>query len=93
MQLPIQSQPQLYMNLNHNPFAGKPSPQIDAAWHGLMENINIRVSKTEMEKTKQTSVELPEGGGNLAWLGAYHELHCLVSLCRMASMLNIPPRL
>ena len=67
------------MNLNNNTFAGKPNPQIDVAWHGLMENIKIRVSETEMERTGQHSVKLPEGGGNLAWLGVYHELHCLVS--------------
>ena len=71
------------MNLNRNSFAGKPNPQIDASWHGLMENINIRVSETEMEKNKYDSVKLPEGGGNLAWLGVYHELHCLVSKYRL----------
>ena len=67
------------MNLNHNAFAGRPTPEIDAAWHGLMKNINIRVSEEEMARSKQTSLGLPEGGGRLAWLGVYHELHCLVS--------------
>lgn len=70
----------MYMNLDNNPFAGPPDPAIDAAWHKFMENINIRVSKKEMARTRQTSVELPEGGGDLAWLGVYHELHCLVSI-------------
>ena len=79
LQLPIKSDPQLYGNLNHNPFVGPPTPQVDAAWHDLLDNIHLRVSKEELERTKQTSVELPEGGGFLAWLGVYHELHCLVS--------------
>lgn len=69
----------LYDNLNNNPFAGPPDPHIDVAWHGLLEGIHIRVTKEELVKSQQTSVLLPEGGGYLSWLGAYHELHCLVS--------------
>lgn len=69
----------LYMILDNNPFAGRPDPDIDTAWHGLLEDIHIRVTKTELDKSQQTSVLLPEGGGYLSWLGAYHELHCLVS--------------
>jgi hypothetical protein len=71
--------PHMYMNLNHNPFAGPPrgNPDIDETWRELLKNINIRVSKDELESTGQTSVDLPENGGYLAWFGAYHELHCL----------------
>lgn len=66
-------------NLNHNSFAGPPDPRIDVAWHGLLENIHIRVTKEELGKSQQTSVLLPEGGGYLSRLGANHELRCLVS--------------
>ncbi|MCJ1391626.1 hypothetical protein MMC18_004491 [Xylographa bjoerkii] len=76
--LSIQSEPHLYSNLNRNAFAGRPDPQIDASWHQLLNDINIRVSQTELEEMKQSSVSLPEGGGYLSWLGVYHELHCLV---------------
>ncbi|MCJ1285827.1 hypothetical protein MMC26_005168 [Xylographa opegraphella] len=69
--------PQLYDKLKDNIFAGPPSPQLDMAWQNILENINIRVSKTELDIAHQTSVELPEGGGYLSWLGAFHELHCL----------------
>ena len=72
------SDPQFYDNLNHNPFVGQPTPQVDAAWHDLLDNIHLRVSKEELERAKQSSIELPEGGGHLAWLAVYHELHCLV---------------
>lgn len=79
LQLPIKSDPQLYDNLNHNPFVGPPTSRVDAAWHDLLDNIHLRVSKEELERAKQSSIELPEGGGHLAWLAVYHELHCLVS--------------
>ena len=44
-----------------------------------MGNMSIRVTKAELEAHGQTSVQLP-GGGYLAWLGVFHELHCVVSL-------------
>lgn len=69
--------PQLYDKLKDNIFAGPPSPQLDIAWQNSLKNINIRVSKTELETAHQKSIELPEGGGYLSWLGAFHELHCL----------------
>lgn len=68
----------LYETLDRNPFAGPPDPSIDRAWHGLLENIHIRVTEEELDRSQQTSVLLPEGGGYLSWLGVYHELHCLV---------------
>lgn len=69
------------MNLNRNPFTGSPyiNPQVDESWRKLLDNINIRVSKEELEYNHQTSVELPENGGYLAWMSVYHELHCLAS--------------
>jgi hypothetical protein len=70
----------LYDKFNESPFAGNPSQEVDEAWHNLMLNMSIRVSKEELEAHGQTSVELP-GGGYLAWLGVFHELHCVVS-CR-----------
>jgi len=71
--------PRIYMNLNRNPFTGPPriNPHVDESWRELLANINIRVSKEELEYNHQTSVELPENGGYLAWMSVYHELHCL----------------
>ena len=54
-----------------------PSPQIDEAWDKLMAPMNIRVSAEELERSNQESVSLP-GGGKLAWIGAFHQLHCVV---------------
>ena len=71
--------PQFYTKFNESPFAGPPSLNTDAAWHDLMGNMSIRVTKAELEAHGQQSVQLP-GGGYLAWLGVFHELHCVVSL-------------
>jgi len=71
--------PQIYLNLNRNSFTGSPSvnPHVDESWSELIKNINIRVSAEELERNHQSSVELPENGGYLAWMSVYHELHCL----------------
>lgn len=71
--------PKLFKNLTINPFAGAPSPEIDKTWSELLAPMNIRVSKAELKSNGQTSVALPEGGGYLAWLGVFHELHCIAS--------------
>ena len=52
-----------------------------------MGNMSIRVTKEELDAHGQTSVELP-GGGYLAWLGVFHELHCVV--CGDESFLHTP---
>ncbi len=57
-------------------FSGEPRPESELAWHNLMNNMSVRVTREELEAHDQTSVELP-GGGYLAWLGAFHELHCV----------------
>jgi len=44
-----------------------------------MTNMSIRVTKEELDAHGQTSVALP-GGGYLAWLGVFHELHCVKML-------------
>ena len=75
----ITYKPKLFENLTANPFAGAPSPEIDKAWGELLAPMNIRVSKAELESNDQNSVALPEGGGYLAWLGVFHELHCIAS--------------
>lgn len=75
----IEYRPQLFQNLSNNPFAGPPSPAIDEAWAELLAPMNIRASKAELDRNDQTSVALPDGGGYLAWLGVFHELHCIAS--------------
>ena len=70
--------PWAYTDFEESQFAGPPSPSVDKAWHNLLENTTLRVSEQELERSNQTSVALPVGGGFMAWLGVYHQLHCIV---------------
>ena len=67
-----------FRNLTGNPYAGLPSDEIDAAWATLLAPMHLRVTTQELERDNQVSVALPEGGGYLAWMGVFHELHCVV---------------
>ncbi|PVI08123.1 hypothetical protein DM02DRAFT_621665 [Periconia macrospinosa] len=75
--LKILSIPKAYDDFEKSPFAGPPSQSLDAAWHDLLKHTTIRVTKEELQTSNQTSIELPEGGGYMAWLGVFHELHCI----------------
>jgi hypothetical protein len=68
----------IFHNLTNNPYAGRPNTDIDAAWDELMAPMHIRVTANELSHDHQESVALPEAGGYLGWLGAFHELHCIV---------------
>ena len=67
-----------YSDFEKSPFAGPPSPSLDTHWHDLLASITLRVSKEELTRSNQASVAIPRGG-YMAWLGVYHELHCIVS--------------
>lgn len=60
-----------------SPFRGEPRPELDKAWHDLLENNNIRLSKDELQKMNRTALELYDGSGFFGQLSAYHHLHCL----------------
>ena len=72
--------PSIFHRLNATPYAGPPSPEIDAAWDALLKPMHISVSEAELKRDNQDSVALPESGGYLGWMGVFHELHCIVSL-------------
>ena len=78
--LEIKYRPQIYTDFEKSPYAGLPSPELDKAWQNLLSPIDIRVSAFELKRSNQTSISLPEGGGYMAWLGVFHELHCIVSI-------------
>ncbi|CAF9913551.1 hypothetical protein IMSHALPRED_001378 [Imshaugia aleurites] len=69
--------PTIYHNLTNNPYAGPPSPALDAAWTALLSPMHIRVSEAELRRDNQESVALTEGGGFLGWMGVFHGLHCV----------------
>ncbi|KAI0126716.1 hypothetical protein BJ170DRAFT_629692 [Xylariales sp. AK1849] len=62
-------------------FKGLPRPELDDAWEGLLQYMNIRVSGEEAERTNYTSIELTDGSGDLfAMPAVFHSLHCLKSI-------------
>lgn len=72
--------PTLFHRLNATPYAGPPSPELDAAWDTLLAPMHISVSAEELKRDNQESVALPESGGYLGWMGVFHELHCIVCI-------------
>ena len=72
--------PTLFHRLNATPYAGPPSPELDAAWNDLLAPMHISVSSEELKRDNQESVALPESGGYLGWMGVFHELHCIVTI-------------
>ena len=75
--LSLNYSPWTYTEIGTSPYTGAPGSSVDNAWADLMSKIHIRVTKEELERNGQTSIEMP-GGGYLAWLGGFHELHCVV---------------
>lgn len=78
--LDLQYETKSFMNLfDENRYTGDPSPNVDSAWENILRRMHIRVTTAELAHRNQTSISLPEGGGHLAWLEVFHELHCIVS--------------
>ena len=40
--------------------------------------MNIRVTKAELERDNLASIALEDSDGYLSWIGAFHQLHCIV---------------
>ncbi|KAK1981467.1 hypothetical protein LZ30DRAFT_592653 [Colletotrichum cereale] len=60
-------------------YTGQPSPQLDKAWHDLLNDENILLEPEYIRHygRQDTAVEVPEGGRYIGTLNVYHELHCL----------------
>ena len=71
-------------------FSGPPDTVVDVAWAELLGSMNIRVSDAELARNGRSSVEFPDNGGFLAWLGVFHELHCIVRSEMSSSRWKLP---
>ncbi|KAF2236011.1 hypothetical protein EV356DRAFT_543004 [Viridothelium virens] len=65
-------------------FRGPPRPELDATWHDLLENSNIRLSSEELRRLGKSSVALADGSGYYGALNVHHHLHCLKSVRQYA---------
>ena len=64
---------------NKNPFKGKPSDELDHAWHQLFINSNVRVTEEDLAKINKTSVPITdEIGGYYAIPGKTFLISCLM---------------
>lgn len=61
-----------------NRYRGPPSPELDEAWHQLMEYSNIRINKETLDLLNRSSIKLADGSGYFGALNVHHHLHCLV---------------
>ncbi|KAF2750983.1 hypothetical protein M011DRAFT_189523 [Sporormia fimetaria CBS 119925] len=65
-----------------NPFVGDPREELDQAWDGLLENIQISLTADEFSQVRpqlgdnRSTLVLPDGG-HIVRFRVYHELHCL----------------
>ncbi|KAI1326101.1 hypothetical protein F5Y16DRAFT_400640 [Xylariaceae sp. FL0255] len=57
-------------------FIGKPRPELDEAWHQLLDTTLIRFSAEELDLANGTSIAHKDGG-YVGGLGISHTLHCL----------------
>lgn len=77
-----------------NSFRGPPSQEIDNAWDAitLAPGVLVRLSREEVEKANVSEVEyaakftVEMGGGYMAGLEVFHELHCLNMLRKATNL-------
>jgi len=60
-----------------NLFAGPPRPELDDAWHDLLKDMHIKLTKEEVEALGVRTLELSDHSGFVGSLEVYHDLHCL----------------
>ncbi|RAK78074.1 uncharacterized protein BO72DRAFT_495607 [Aspergillus fijiensis CBS 313.89] len=70
--------PTKFTDYSQTAYFQDPGSLADAAWEDLLGDMFIRVSTEELDLANQTSISLPRDDKHLAWLGVYHDLHCIV---------------
>ncbi len=68
-------------------FMGKPRPELDQAWHELLDSTMIRYSEEELLLANNTTSVPHKDGGHLGGLGISHTMHCLVSVLSLVLFL------
>ncbi|KAK4176280.1 hypothetical protein QBC36DRAFT_239196 [Triangularia setosa] len=83
VKLPFSPAPVTYVNkfMNTDPetekFLGEPRPELDQAWHELLDGTLIYFSEEELKKAGNAKSISRKGGGYVGGLGVSHSLHCL----------------
>jgi hypothetical protein len=58
---------------------GEPRPELDKAWHDLLQGTMIRLTKEELLLANNATSLSHKDGGYVGGFGVSHSLHCLVS--------------
>ncbi|KAF2190063.1 hypothetical protein K469DRAFT_759479 [Zopfia rhizophila CBS 207.26] len=61
----------------HNKYTGLPNENNTKAWDDLVKRVILIQPRKIAVETNYTAVRLAEGGGYLAGLGVWHDIHCL----------------
>ncbi|KAI1088570.1 hypothetical protein F5B19DRAFT_485828 [Rostrohypoxylon terebratum] len=83
IKVPYSPAPANYVNRNltsdfsGSRFMGYPRPELDKAWHDLLNGTAIRISEEEVLLINATNVVRLKEGGYIGGLGVMHSLHCL----------------
>ncbi|KAF2260274.1 hypothetical protein CC78DRAFT_501936 [Lojkania enalia] len=78
-----------------NPFSGSPRPELDKAWHDILDPITIKVTADELFQFAEgdSSIALKDGSGYIAEMGVYHELHCVKRIRRYIHLEHYYPNM
>lgn len=60
-------------------FSGEPRPELDQAWHEMLDGTLIRLSEEELLHANNATSVRSKDGGYIGAIGVSHSLHCLVS--------------
>ncbi|KAK3994930.1 hypothetical protein QBC44DRAFT_261069 [Cladorrhinum sp. PSN332] len=58
-------------------FLGQPRPEMDEAWHELLDGTLIRYTASELQKANSATSVQHKHGGYVGGLGVSHSLHCI----------------
>lgn len=64
-------------DIKTNPFAGTPRPELEDAWHNLLENDNIYLPRKFLDALNLNTIYTRDGINGIASLSIFHALHCL----------------
>lgn len=64
---------------HEGPYSGYPRPDLEEAWTGLLQHMNVRLGLEDLEAfhRAEDAVQLPDGSGYAGTLNVYHEIHCV----------------
>ncbi|KAL2196652.1 hypothetical protein P885DRAFT_77774 [Corynascus similis CBS 632.67] len=82
----------LYRPITDPPYVGDPSPEIDAAWEGLMGSVDVFVTPDEREEMNVDLWLDPQTGLHVGLLSVMHDLHC-VNMIRMSLYPDYYPKM